>query len=264
MAADHHTRTPEVRVASLVLYAADLERDRGLLPAARASTWCPRATTADPVHSVTTLGGDVHFAVYQADPGEPPANPAWQQAGSSFPGLWVADLDATTEALADAGHPILLSHEARSWGCRVVVEDPDGPPHRGEPAGPLRGLTRGAVRPLALRHVLGTEPRPQTGHIRTEDGTSDRTLLAARRRRRATSVPRRSAAPPPRTGHGSTGPHRSPRTRHGRGCGHGRRPALAADGRWTTRRSTPPTCPPPRCGTGPSPPPPGSRPPTPC
>lgn len=127
VAGDHHTRTSEVQVASLVLYAADREATEAFYRALGLDL-VPESHDGGPVHSVTTLGGDVHFAVYQADPTEPAANPAWQQAGSSFPGLWVSDLDATTEALAAAGHPILLTHESRSWGCRVVVEDPDGRP----------------------------------------------------------------------------------------------------------------------------------------
>lgn len=126
MAGDH-TRTPEVRVASLVLYAVDLSATEGFYRALGLDL-VPEQHDGGPVHSVTRLGGDVHFAIYQADPSSPSANPAWQQAGSSFPGVWVTDLDATTDALRAGDHTILLEHEDRSWGCRVVAEDPDGRP----------------------------------------------------------------------------------------------------------------------------------------
>lgn len=125
MGADHHTRTTGIGIASIVLYAADLTATEAFYRALGLDL-VPESHDAGPVHSVTTLGGDVHFAIYQADPAEPTANPAWRQAGSSFPGLWVPDLDAAATALEDAGHQILLTHETRSWGCRFVVEDPDG------------------------------------------------------------------------------------------------------------------------------------------
>ncbi|CAN5602337.1 MAG: VOC family protein [Iamia sp.] len=125
MAGDHHTRSDDIAVASLVLYAADLEATEAFYRALGLDLHQEQHGDG-PVHSVTRLGGDVHFALHQADPTEPSANPAWQQAGSSFPGVWVADLDATAEALRGDDHLILLEHEVRSWGCRTVAEDPDG------------------------------------------------------------------------------------------------------------------------------------------
>lgn len=122
---DHHTRTDAVQVASLVLYAADLGRTEGFYRALGLDLRQERHGDG-PLHSVTRLGGDVHFAIHQADRDEPSANPAWRQAGSSFPGVWVEDLDASTEAVRGDDHPVLLDHESRSWGCRAVVEDPDG------------------------------------------------------------------------------------------------------------------------------------------
>ncbi len=87
----------------------------------------PEQHDGGPVHSVTTLG-DVHLAICQAEPNERSARPAWQQAGSSLPGVWVTDVADTVDGLRSDGHPSLLGHERRSWGCRVVVEDPDGSP----------------------------------------------------------------------------------------------------------------------------------------
>lgn len=125
MAGDHHTRTTGIGIASLKLYASDLEATEGFYRLLGLDLVAERHGDG-PVHSVTTIDGDVHLAVHQADTSESAAHPAWQQAGSTFPGLWVPDLDAAAAALEAAGHPILLAHEARSWGCRVVAEDPDG------------------------------------------------------------------------------------------------------------------------------------------
>lgn len=122
---EHHTRTDDISMASLVLYASDLGRTEAFY---RALGLVLEQEQHDggAVHSVTRLGGEVHFAIYQADPDGPAVNPAWQQAGSSFPGIWVNDLDATADAVRSGGHSILLAHEDRSWGCRMVTEDPDG------------------------------------------------------------------------------------------------------------------------------------------
>jgi hypothetical protein len=75
-------------------------------------------------HAATDLGG-VHFAVLDAEAVTGRAL-AWREAGSSFPGVYVDSLDQTLTALARLGAPLLLAHQLRRWGCRAVVQDPDG------------------------------------------------------------------------------------------------------------------------------------------
>jgi lactoylglutathione lyase len=109
-------------MASLVLFAADLSRTAEFY----------RAIGLDlehedhgegPVHFALELG-DVHFAIYPTEvSGRAPARRA---AGSSFPGFYVAALDEVTESLRRMGVTILSEHDQMPWGCRVVVEDPDG------------------------------------------------------------------------------------------------------------------------------------------
>jgi len=76
-----------------------------------------------PVHFAAELGG-VHFAIWAtaADGLVPP----WRGSGSSFPGFYVDSLDDVVAALAEA--PVLAGHEVKPWGCRVVLQDPDGRP----------------------------------------------------------------------------------------------------------------------------------------
>ncbi len=38
----------------------------------------------------------------------------------------VDPLEDTVDAVRTLGAPVILDHEHREWGCRVVVEDPDG------------------------------------------------------------------------------------------------------------------------------------------
>jgi predicted enzyme related to lactoylglutathione lyase len=75
------------------------------------------------VHVAADLGG-VHFAIYPAQtPGRAPARRA---GGATFPGFYVTSLDQVTAALAELGAPVLQAHENMPWGCRILVEDPDG------------------------------------------------------------------------------------------------------------------------------------------
>lgn len=121
-----HPVTSTIEVASLVLYASDRRRTAAFYRTLGLDLVDERHD-GGPEHSVTNLGS-VHFAVYQADRPDPAQPPPWHQPGCSFPGVWVEDLEATTGALRSAGHPVLLDHETRSWGCRTVVADPDGRP----------------------------------------------------------------------------------------------------------------------------------------
>jgi lactoylglutathione lyase len=76
------------------------------------------------VHAATDLG-DVHFAVLAAgDPSQ--GKPDWRSGGSTFVGFYVESLDRTSESLKSLGSPVLIEHQVRPWGCRMVFDDPDG------------------------------------------------------------------------------------------------------------------------------------------
>jgi lactoylglutathione lyase len=76
-----------------------------------------------PVHFATELG-PVHFAIYPAGAAGRAAER--RSGGSVFPGFYVDSLDSVAEALGRAGATMLTSHQEMPWGCRIVVEDPDG------------------------------------------------------------------------------------------------------------------------------------------
>jgi lactoylglutathione lyase len=109
---------------ALVVYAAD--------PARTAAFY--RAVGVDlededhgegPLHFAAELGR-VHFAIYPAQtPGRAPARRA---GGASFPGFYVTSLDQVSAALAGLGAAVLQPHQEMPWGCRILVEDPDGRP----------------------------------------------------------------------------------------------------------------------------------------
>jgi lactoylglutathione lyase len=108
-------------IASLVLFARQLDRTAAFYRA----IGLPLADEDHgdgPRHLAGEIG-PVHFAIYAADHPEG-RSPKWRQPGSSFSGFYVASLDDTLTALADA--PVLAGHQERPWGCRAVVEDPDG------------------------------------------------------------------------------------------------------------------------------------------
>lgn len=75
------------------------------------------------VHAATDVG-DFHFAIFAAADSE--VTPGWRVGGSTFIGFYVDSLDATIKALTSIDVKVLADHEVRDWGCRVVVEDPDG------------------------------------------------------------------------------------------------------------------------------------------
>jgi lactoylglutathione lyase len=76
-----------------------------------------------PEHYATELG-PVHFAIYPAEA----LSRALERrvSGSYFPGFYVESLERTAGELAGVGAPTLTGHEVMPWGCRIVVEDPDG------------------------------------------------------------------------------------------------------------------------------------------
>ena len=84
------------------------------------------------VHHAADIDG-IHVAVLPANDGEKEddetgggASRPWRAPGSTFVGLWVDSLEETTAALERTGAPLLRAHEQCEWGCRVVVQDPDG------------------------------------------------------------------------------------------------------------------------------------------
>ena len=109
-------------MASLVLFAAnasntgDFYRAIGLDLAAEVHE-------EGPVHLAVELG-PVHFAIYEAAaPGRAPGRHA---SGDTFAGFYVESLDEVTKALQRLGAPLIREHEAMPWGCRIIVQDPDG------------------------------------------------------------------------------------------------------------------------------------------
>ncbi|MGO9344380.1 MAG: VOC family protein [Acidimicrobiales bacterium] len=68
--------------------------------------------------------GDVHVAVFSALEGG--VAPGWRAGGSTFFGFYVDSLEETLAMMSQMGATVLVGHQIREWGCRVVVEDPDG------------------------------------------------------------------------------------------------------------------------------------------
>jgi lactoylglutathione lyase len=109
-------------IASIVLFAAKADKTAEFYRAVGLHL-AHEHHGEGPVHFATELGG-VHFAIYEADASGRAAT--HRAAGSSFPGFYVESLDAATESLRRVGATVLTGHEQMPWGCRVVVEDPDG------------------------------------------------------------------------------------------------------------------------------------------
>jgi len=124
-------------LSSLVLFTGRIEQARAFYRAV-GLTLDDEDHGYGPVHYATDIGG-VHFALFDAGPASGRA-PRWRDAGSSFPGFYVTSLDDAVAALAVQGAHVVNAHEVRDWGCRVIVEDPDGRPveinQRGHCAGP--------------------------------------------------------------------------------------------------------------------------------
>ena len=119
----HNGRMTEL--SSLVLFTGDIEQARAFYRAVGLAL-DDEDHGDGPVHYATDISG-VHFALFEAGPGSGRA-PQWRDTGSSFPGFYVASLDGTVATLTAQGATVLAAHEARDWGCRAVIEDPDGRP----------------------------------------------------------------------------------------------------------------------------------------
>jgi predicted enzyme related to lactoylglutathione lyase len=111
-----------IEMASLVLFAADIGRTVAFYRAVGVLLE-DEDHGEGPVHAAAEVG-EVHVAVYAAQ--APGRHPARRAGGSDFPGFYVDDLDAGLAAVTALGAPLLSAHERMPWGCRVVVEDPDG------------------------------------------------------------------------------------------------------------------------------------------
>ena len=109
-------------LASLVLFVADVDAAARFYRAVGVPLE-DEDHGEGPVHVAAELG-DVHFALYPAaGPGRAPGR---RSAGASFPGVYVDSLDDALREVAALGAPILTGHEVMPWGCRFVVQDPDG------------------------------------------------------------------------------------------------------------------------------------------
>jgi lactoylglutathione lyase len=109
-------------ISSLVLFSADSGRTVAFYRALGLPLVDERHEEGPP-HMVTELG-DIHFAIYQAESGG--RAPGRRVAGSTFGGFYVGSLDQVQSELTSAGVRLLTEHERMPWGCRIVVEDPDG------------------------------------------------------------------------------------------------------------------------------------------
>jgi lactoylglutathione lyase len=112
-----------VVVASLVLFAADLERTADFYRLLGIPLEHERHDDG-PAHAASEVGG-VHLAVYHAGP-PAAAPPGFRETGSTFTGFYVDSLDDVLAAVAGLGARVLAAHEVRPWGCRAVLLDPDG------------------------------------------------------------------------------------------------------------------------------------------
>jgi lactoylglutathione lyase len=110
-------------VASIVLFSGQLERTIAFYRAAGVDLQDEDHGDGN-VHAATDLG-DIHFAVLPAHELSR-GKPTWRSGGSVFPGFYVESLDRTSESLIALGSPVLVEHQDRPWGCRMIFEDPDG------------------------------------------------------------------------------------------------------------------------------------------
>lgn len=116
--------TPE-QFSSLVLFTGHIDQARAFYRAVGLQLH-DEDHGGGPVHYAADING-VHFALFDATNSCGRA-PHWREPGSSFPGFYVTSLDDTVAALTALEAPVLAGHQVRDWGCRAVVEDPDGRP----------------------------------------------------------------------------------------------------------------------------------------
>jgi len=113
---------PMAEMASLVLFAANAAKTAEFYRAIGLDL-AEELHEEGPVHLAVELG-PVHFAIYEAaSPGRAAER---RSSGDTFPGFYVESLDEASKALRKLGAPLIREHEAMPWGCRIVVQDPDG------------------------------------------------------------------------------------------------------------------------------------------
>ncbi len=111
-----------VEIASLVLFATNVQSTGGFYRAIGLDL-AEELHDEGPVHLAAELG-PVHFAIYEAaTAGRAPER---RSGGDTFPGFYVASLEEVANALRQLSAPFMREHEAMPWGCRIVVQDPDG------------------------------------------------------------------------------------------------------------------------------------------
>lgn len=112
-----------IEVASVVLFSADAERTIAFYRALGVPLEAEDHGDGDR-HAACDVG-PVHLAVLSSAEGGPGA-PRMRANGSTFTGFYVESLDAALSALSAVGATVLVDHQVREWGCRAVLEDPDG------------------------------------------------------------------------------------------------------------------------------------------
>lgn len=111
-------------VASLVLFATEAEKTAAFYKALGIAL-ANEDHGDGPVHFAVEVGM-VHVAIYPAQSSD--RAPTWRGGGSSFLGFYVPSLETVMAELTRLRAPLLGGHEEMPWGCRIVVEDPDGRP----------------------------------------------------------------------------------------------------------------------------------------
>ncbi|MFZ0668064.1 MAG: VOC family protein [Acidimicrobiales bacterium] len=115
-----------IELSSLVLFATDANKTGAFYMALGVDLEPERHDDEGPVHLAASVG-DTHFAVYEGE-NAGTRSLEWRTAGGDFPGFYVDSIDDTLAALSGLGSRLIREHEIRPWGCRVIVEDPDGRP----------------------------------------------------------------------------------------------------------------------------------------
>ena len=113
---------PMTEIASLVLFATNAQNTADFYRAIGLDL-AEESHDEGPEHLAVELG-PVHLAIYEAAiPGRAPER---RSGGDTFPGFYVESLGEATNALRNLGAPLIREHEAMPWGCRIIVQDPDG------------------------------------------------------------------------------------------------------------------------------------------
>jgi lactoylglutathione lyase len=113
-----------VAVSSIVLFAGDAERTAAFYRALGVALEVEDHGDG-PEHLAVDLQG-VHFAIFRGAGDAAGRLPELREAGSAFVGFYVESLDRAVDAVRGLDARILAEHAQRPWGCRALVEDPDG------------------------------------------------------------------------------------------------------------------------------------------